>query len=108
MTGDVSTATDTTVCISAACSTVPIAFDSSGDATATYAGAVTGSLKITAAGAITLIVTAKANGFNDGDVYGLLVNAGSAGALVAKTSAAITYTRVELCGGTCKQAAFTF
>jgi hypothetical protein len=108
MTGDVSTATDTTICISGACSTEPMTFDSSSDAVATYSGAVTGSVKITPAGAITLQITANANGFKDGDVYGLLVNAGAAGTLVARTSAAITYTRVETCGHTCEQATFTF
>jgi hypothetical protein len=107
--GDVSKATDTTLCIGNECSiAMPITFDASGDALATYTGPITGTLKMTPAGDITLVVTAKTNGFNDGDVYGLLVNQGAAGTLVAKTSAPITYTRVDLCGNTCEQASFSF
>jgi hypothetical protein len=71
-------------------------------------GDVTGTLKITPAGSITLEVTAKANGFVDGDFYGLLVNANGGTVLVSKTSPNITYTPLDVCGDTCIQATFTF
>lgn len=108
MTGDVSTAHDTSVCSDSACSTVPITFDAKGNALATYVGDVTGTLDITPAGDIRLRVTGKANGFNDGDVYGLLVNATGGTTLVAKTSPNVTYAETHACGYSCKQAFFTF
>jgi hypothetical protein len=68
LTGDVSTATDTTVCSNGVCSTVPTTFelegDSSFDVVATYTGDVTGTLRITQQGFITLSVTGKSNGFH--------------------------------------------